>query len=352
MNSSRLMGVLATVLFSSGMVGCSSQLTFETPGDHFADVCKSRKWRRMDVDCGDKVRDTKFRGGKALVLFVEPGEYDYNGAVVGMGIMSGLPSELQPHFRVIVSNMMFAAMDRVFETGGSKYTQIYVARSQDMAKEKLLSSLKAALSRHDSVDAFFSAHGAPGRMITDRLGREQLTVQDLDTWAKRDLSYGERRRFRTLFTTLCYFSSGEWSYSEENGYSRGKSVMSGFTEQFPRLNTYGSYDINYGPLHRDVPAFQSYYAKGAVFVDAVEQGNHLLERQYIDDKGNVAPRHQIGGNPVTGRGCLVKWVLGSKVSLCGNRTYWTDAAWLYPSEISGSLGMYSGGREANPLQRF
>lgn len=269
--------LIVSIIAMTG-IGCSSDVEIHAPEDAISESCLQGKIHNTAISCltpREKIASDA-TGEVALVVFIEPGDYSSNMATQDENVRlvaNSIPSDIsriKPFLRQIMINLSVAHLRNLIETHGSRYDHIYFFRSDvNWDTSSVALALKNVLTLNKTVDILMQVHGSQGAIALDPNLQVKITVADIQGM-KDVLSKVQRDRVRAIFNSACYSAS----YPDVGTSSIAKSLV----DLFPRSVSYGSFGVNYGPLHRDMVGFESYYARGATVSSAVDFGNLVLTK--------------------------------------------------------------------------
>jgi hypothetical protein len=288
------------------------------------------------VECEDQKCHLLVPGGTmdsisakpALIVALEPGTYQANLTVPDSGVtefykqlaepsdpmMAKVVKPLIPHLRVVVFNLVKAALEQTFLASNTKkYSRIYVVveTAESSTKNLFLQTIDKATHLHPKVDLFILGHGYRGSWTFSPTFEEgtnnKLTSSELIEFGT---SLGETRqnKIRSIFTTHCFQAA--------KTTSGGESMANALALAFPSSRSYGSIEINYYGFHRDLLAFDRYYQddnpnEATRFSTAVAWGARAIEMNLAtgNSRSTIAfPKIKIKGEgePARGPGWLRK----------------------------------------------
>lgn len=255
---------LSLLIVAAAITGCSTDAEIHSPDDGIISLCAAGSLGASRVSCvtpGKRIASAA-QGNTALVVFIEPGDYNSIAAQQDESVRlvaNSIPSQfsgIKPYLRQIMINLAVGHLKFLVGTYGSRYDHIYLLRS-DVAwsASSLALALKNVLTYNKTVDLLLQVHGSPGAVALNSGLSSRMTVADLNNM-KATLSLTQRERVRSIFNSACY--------SAANAYVSGvtSSIAASLVSLFPRATTYGGYGVNYGAIHRDMVNFENYYARG------------------------------------------------------------------------------------------
>lgn len=255
---------ITLLLFATVLTACSADIEIHSPEDGIISLCNTGSLSNTRVSCitpGERIASYA-QGNTALVVYIEPGDYNSNLAIADESVRvvaNSIPNEyanIKPYLRQIMINLAVSHIRYLVTTYGSRYDHIYIFRSDTVWTPSAITlALKNVLTYNKTVDLMLQVHGNPGSLALNSTLTNRLTVADINNM-KNTLSVTQRDRVRSIFNTACYSAV----YGNYGGiYS---SVAQSLVNVFPRATTYGDYGVNYGAIHRDAVAFENYYARG------------------------------------------------------------------------------------------
>lgn len=294
---------LVVLLFPFALYSCTSDVEIHAPDNGIISLCSQGMIGNTRVSCatpGTRIASAA-QGNTALIVFIEPGDYNSNIAQADESVRivaNSIPADfagIKPHLRQIMINLAVGHLKFLVNTYGSRYDHIYLLRS-DVAwtASSMALTFKNVLTYNKTVDILLQIHGSPGAVALDSSLSRRMTVADLNNM-KSTLSLAQRERVRSIINTACYSAS--------NGYYSGvySSIAQSLVSLFPRATTYGGYGINYGAIHRDMVTFENYYARGWDFYYSASYFSNLVMTRTIAS-GYSAPRSTLPFPVFTVRG--------------------------------------------------
>jgi hypothetical protein len=269
---------LALLLCCVNLVSCL-EAQVHSPEDMISEMCQAGSYNGTIIRCVNSNGTLQSRlkteiktESRALFVFAEPGDYASNAALgdeTVRAIAQNVPSMFRPLLRQVMINLVVGHQKMLMDTQGKKYDVIYYARSnQYWNASGFVTGLENVIRNHTTVDLFLLVHGGRSNISLNPNLQTKVTDVDLDTLNHR-LSTEARSRVRAIFLTACY--------AAEKNYLSSHSITSKLVSIFPKAMTYGSKGVNYGPIHRDMMAFEFYY-KNWMFTSAVSLGNQVLTK--------------------------------------------------------------------------
>ncbi len=255
---------LVLLILTGSLAACTSDVELHAPEDGIIAACSQGSISSTRISCVTPYTKiaSAAQGNTALIVFIEPGDYNSNLAVADESVRvvaSSIPSDLtqiKPFLRQIMINLSVAHINYLVRTYGSRYDHIYFLRS-DVAWSAgaVALAFKNVLTYNKTVDVLLQLHGSPGAVALNSTLSTKMSVADLNNM-KSSLSLTQRERVRSIFNTACY--------SAQYGYYNGiySSIAQSLVSVFPRATTYGNYGVNYGAIQRDMVNFENYYARG------------------------------------------------------------------------------------------
>lgn len=282
---------LSLILLPFALWACTSGVEIHAPDDGIISLCAQGSIGSTRISCatpGTRIASAA-QGNTALIVFIEPGDYNSNLAQADESVRlvaNSIPGEfagIKPHLRQIMINLAVGHLRFLVNTYGYRYDHIYLLRS-DVAwsASSMALAFKNVLTYNKTVDILLQIHGSPGAVALNSTLSSKMTIADLNNM-KSTLSLAQRERVRSIINTSCYSASSAY-------YS---GIVSSFAQSlvslFPRATTYGGYGINYGALHRDIVSFENYYARGWDFYYTASGFSNLVMTRTIAS-GYSAPR--------------------------------------------------------------
>jgi hypothetical protein len=180
-------------------------------------------------------------------------------------IANGAPAGIVPHIREIVHNFMHEYLRQTMvRYGATKYNQIYVVKGDGPLAEAFVRTVKTAAANHAAVDVYLGVHGSAGRIWTERLFGESLNSEEIVRYLGSDPNV--RKHLRAVFNSACksnYAASGI------------RSISDAFRDSGDFAVTYGHQGNNNAPAHKEMNAFEKYYA-GMSFATSLSVGEASL----------------------------------------------------------------------------
>lgn len=266
------------------ILGCLSLVScleaeVHSPEDMLSETCKAGVYGETIIRCvnssgslqSQKMTNIKVES-RALYVFVEPGDYNSNLALADetmRAVANNVPRIFRPLLRQVMINLVVAQFKTLMNTQGKKYDVIYFARSNEYwTPDGFVKSIENVVRNHSTVDLFLFVHGGRSSIYLNPDLQSRVTDVDFNS-IQYNLTYAARNRVRSIFMTACYAGA----VSSDSKYS----IASKLVTVFPKAMAYGAQGVNYGPIHRDMMAFEMYY-KNWMFTNAVELGNRVLSK--------------------------------------------------------------------------
>lgn len=271
------------------ILGCLSLIScleaeVHSPEDMIADMCRSGSFGGTIIRCVNSQGSLQSQNrtpinseSRALFVFTEPGDYSSNFALADetvRAIANNVQSNFRPLLRQVMINLVVGQIKMLINTQGKKYDVIYFARTNESwTANGFTRAIENVVRNHSTVDMFLLVHG--GRSSLSLSPNLQTKVTDVDLNSiQNNLSLAARNRVRSIFLTACYAASPAYG---------SNSIAMKLVTLFPKAMTYGSSGVNYGPIHRDMMAFEFYY-KNWMFSHAIGLGNQVLSKNIKDGK--------------------------------------------------------------------
>lgn len=279
------------------------------------------------------------KGGRALLVFSEPGDYEVNETLLGTvsGRSQGVPDEIIPHLRTMFKNLLWVVLKQVLETSQTAtYRHIYIVvnrewKSGESLKRGLFRGLETASKNHSAFDVILAAHGTNGKML---MGKDA------------DLSSGELLNFfkssqynpatlRAVFMTLCNSGLRGWDGSP----AMGEAIKLGNQKAI----LYEHLGYNFLPFEKDMIAFK-YWMLGYDFESSTRAAS-AFAGSVLPVKavpwGTSSYMVHVKSNPsVMGRGCVKVCALIC-VSVCENKQVDFEPTYLHTWEYLRSMPLLS-----------
>ncbi len=273
---------LLLLLGSLSLVSCL-EAEIHSPDDMIADLCRGGSYGQTLIRCinSDGQLQSQLRNpinleSRALFVFIEPGDYASNAALRDealKAVATGIDTKFRPLLRQVMINLVVGHQKMLIDQVGKKYDVIYYARTnQRWSATGLLKAMENVVRNHSTVDMLLAVHGSRSALTINSDLQTRVTDVDFSTLQSR-LSPEARGRVRSIFMTACY--------AGQRAFGADFSIAEKLVSIFPKAIAYGSQGVNYGPVHRDLMAFEYYY-RNWTFTSAIDLGNRVLSTKIKD----------------------------------------------------------------------
>jgi hypothetical protein len=273
---------LLLVVSALNLVSCLDA-EIHAPDDSVSELCKVGNYGGTVIRCINSAGQLQSQNtskigleSRALFVFIEPGDYSSNLALQDetlRAVSSGVDHRFRPILRQVMINLIVGHQKMLLNQVGKKYDLIYYARTNERwTANGFLSAMENVIRNHTTVDMLLAVHGARSNLAINPDLQTLVSDYDLNSIQSK-LSVQARSRVRSIFLTACYAQEASSNYR--------MSISAQLTKVFPNAITYGSKGINYGPVHRDLIAFEYYY-RNWNFSSAINLGNYVISKNIKD----------------------------------------------------------------------
>lgn len=342
------------LLSTLSLVSCL-EAEIHSPNDMVNDMCSAGVYGQTLIRCvnGNGVLSSQLsnnveKNSRALFVFIEPGDYSSNLAMQDealRAVSNGIETRFRPILRQIMINLVVGHQKMLMDQVGKKYDVIYYARTNERWSSRgFVDAIENVTRNHSTVDMLLAVHGGQSSLSLNSDLQTRVTTVDLNSLHSR-LSVEARNRVRAIFLTACYSGRARDTVST--------SVAEELVSIFPKAMTYGSQGVNFGPVHRDLMAFEYYY-RGWGFTSAVWLGNQVLTKNIKD--GQPRTKLSMPVFSVKGRARYMGFTKSRreiiKIPALNVNSYTTSLAYAYIyKRVSNEVNIQSLNTDTGPDQK-